>query len=333
MRVTVLHPMAPALSGAEHLVDQLFAQQPYVPIGALGLCVASAVCYAGSSVLQQREAQNAPSAVAMRLKLIGHLPRRPLWLVGNVVGAAALVLQFLALRHASLALVQPLLVIGLVFALAGGAALERRLLSRRETVWTATTMGGLALFLIAAQPGPGLARGSGLGWSLLGLCTAAGVGVLLLVARACRRWRALSLAVAAGLLSGVFSALLERTAHLFNDGIASVLTAWAPYVLVVCALLAITVTQSAYQAGDIKLSLPALTSVEPVVAILIGQLLFGEHISFAGLAPLGELVGLAVMTLGVFGLGRGVTATPVGDAVRPERRPRDQPLEDRRVTV
>src|ERR1700676_2294109 len=136
MRVTVLHPMAPALSGAEHLVDRLFAQQPYVPIGALGLCVASALCYAGSSVLQQREAQNAPSAVAMRLKLIGHLLRRPLWLGGNGRGAAALVLQFLALRHASLALVQPLLVIGLVFALAGGAALERRVLSRRETMWT-----------------------------------------------------------------------------------------------------------------------------------------------------------------------------------------------------
>jgi drug/metabolite transporter (DMT)-like permease len=71
-------------------------------------------------------------------------------------------------------------------------------------------------------------------------------------------------------------------------------------------------SQSAFQAGDLKWSLPALTVVEPVVAILIGQLLFGEHISFRGAAPIGEVVGLVLMGAGVVGLSRTVAGAPVG---------------------
>jgi hypothetical protein len=41
-----------------------------------------------------------------------------------------------------------------------------------------------------------------------------------------------------------------------------------------------------------------------VVAILIGQILFGEHISVRGLAPVGEVAGLALMAGGVIGLSR-----------------------------
>src|SRR5436305_8772320 len=72
--------VAGALAGGRHFYHQVleFARdRPYVPIGVVLLCLASAACYAASSVLQQREARRAPAGMAMRWGLIGHLVRRP----------------------------------------------------------------------------------------------------------------------------------------------------------------------------------------------------------------------------------------------------------------
>ncbi len=304
-----LHRLDQALDSGAHLYHRLLAYRAYIPLGVLLLSLAAAACYGASSVLQQREAHRAPSRMAMSLGLVGHLLRRPLWLLGNLLGFAGFALQFLALRHGSLALVQPLLVTGLVFALAGAAILDHRRPSWLEIMWTVMTMGGLALFIAVSQPGPGLARGSNLGWAVLGLVTAISVGALILAARKRRQWRALTLGVAAGLLGGVLAALIERTAHLLDHGIVHAVTAWQPYALIVVGILGVVLTQSAYQAGDIRTSLPALTVTEPITAILIGQLLLGEQISVAGLAVPGEVVGLSLMAVGVFGLGQAAATT------------------------
>src|ERR1700738_5340838 len=113
-----------ALTSPRHIYRallELAGDRPYVPLGVLALSLASALCFAASSVLQQREARDAPPETAMRPGLVAHLIKQPLWLLGNVSGIAGFALQLLALRTGSLALVQPLLVVGLVFALAAGA--------------------------------------------------------------------------------------------------------------------------------------------------------------------------------------------------------------------
>ncbi|MGI8802351.1 MAG: DMT family transporter [Solirubrobacteraceae bacterium] len=301
--------VAGALARGRHFYEQvveLTHDRPYVPIGIVLICLASAACYAASSVLQQREARAAPPEMAMRLGLIGHLIRRPLWLLGNLADIAGYALQFVALRTGSLALVQPLLVTGLVFALVAEAVLAGRRLLRDEWRWTVMTVAGLALFLAVSRPGPGDPRGSLLGWLVLGLATFGSVGTLVLSARALPRWRALCLGSATGILFGVVAALTESSAHLLDHGVLRALGHWQPYALLVCAGLGLMLSQSAFQAGDLKWSLPALTVIEPVTAILIGQLLFGEHISFRGLAPVGEVLSLALMARGVVGLSRAV---------------------------
>jgi drug/metabolite transporter (DMT)-like permease len=309
-----------ALAGPKHLYRALLdlaADRPYVPLGVLALSLAAAICFAASSVLQQREARAAPPETAMRLGLVAHLVKQPLWLLGNVSGIAGFALQFLALRTGSLALVQPLLVTGLVFALAGGAALEKRWLTRRQWLWTVSTMVGLVVFLVAARPGRGHPHGSLSGWLLLGLAAAAVVGALTYLASVRPQWRALTLGCAAGVVFGVIAALAERTAQQLNHGLLHALAKWPPYALGACAVLGLHLTQSAFQAGDIKWSLPALTVVEPLVAICIGQLLFGEHIALDGLSALAEVVGLLVMAAGVFSLSRSMPAPNGLAAVSP----------------
>jgi hypothetical protein len=123
--------------------------------------------------------------------------------------------------------------------------------------------------------------------------------------------RALLLGAATGIIYGVTSAVTERTGHVLYGGVLHALATWPPYVLAAASILGLLVNQSAYQAGDLRQSLPVLTVAEPIVAIVIGQFLFGEHIDSSALAITGEVVGLVLMTAGVVQLGRmSVPAAP-----------------------
>jgi drug/metabolite transporter (DMT)-like permease len=67
----------------------------------------SAFLYAVASVVQQRAASEAPVEKALKLGLLVHLVRRPLWLAGFLADISAFVFQWLALDRGSLAVVQP----------------------------------------------------------------------------------------------------------------------------------------------------------------------------------------------------------------------------------
>jgi drug/metabolite transporter (DMT)-like permease len=109
---------------------------------------------------------------------------------------------------------------------------------------------------------------------------------------------------------GYVAALTERTGHLLDAGAVHTLATWVPYALVIGSIGALALTQSAFQAGELRLSLPMLTVAQPLVAGAIGLAFFGEHIDSRGLAPVFEVLGLALITLGVFALaGSSVIAT------------------------
>jgi drug/metabolite transporter (DMT)-like permease len=289
---------------------EAFYDQAYVPFDVIGLCLLGSLCYGLSSILEQREAAAAPPGTAMRLGLLTHLVRRPVWLLGNLAGVVGFGFQLLALRHGSLALVQPLFVSGLVFALVGGAISERRGLARREWASMALVAIGLVAFLVAARPGRGHPNASTTGWIALGAATVLSVGGVYLLSRRSHHLRPLYLAAGAGILFGVTAAVAERTSHLLHIGLLRTLAHVPPYAMFVCAVAALLLSQSAFQAAELRWSLPTLTIVEPLVAILIGQVLFGEHIAL-GVGPVvGEALGMAMMVAGVFGLSQGIRHPP-----------------------
>jgi hypothetical protein len=67
--------------------------------------------------------------------------------------------------------------------------------------------------------------------------------------------------------------------------------------------MSIIAAQSAYQAGHLIESLPSLTVAEPVVAVVVAALAFGEMVR-PGLPHLGQVGGLVVLALGVIDLAR-----------------------------
>ena len=83
---------------------------------AVGLGLAAAAMFGGASVLEMRSSKQVPERPALSPRLLVDLVRRPLFLAAigvNLVGAG---LQVTALHFGSLTLVQPLLVLSLLFA-------------------------------------------------------------------------------------------------------------------------------------------------------------------------------------------------------------------------
>jgi drug/metabolite transporter (DMT)-like permease len=119
------------------------------------LALGAAMLFGLGSVVQQRVASDAPPGKTLKISLLLWLVRRPSWLAGVGAGAVGTVLSGTALSTGSVALVQPLLVTGLLFALPLSAAWRRQRLAGRDWLGALATAGGLAAFVAAGRPEPG----------------------------------------------------------------------------------------------------------------------------------------------------------------------------------
>jgi drug/metabolite transporter (DMT)-like permease len=279
-------------------------------ISIVVLALASAASYGLAAVLQHREAVKAVPTQAGSSSLVARLVREPIWLLGSALDGVGYVFQFLALRRGSLALVEPLLVLSLVFALLAGAWLEHRPVARTEMAAASVTSAGLAIFLVIARPGIGAPNASPADWAGLSAVIAGMCGLLALAARrGTPRRAALLYAAGSGIAFGYVAAVTERTGHILNRGALHTLATWPPYALVVGAVAALVLTQSAFHAGILRLSLPTLTIAQPLVALAIGLGFFGERVDSRWPAVTLEIVGVAMMTAGVYALARSPVIT------------------------
>jgi drug/metabolite transporter (DMT)-like permease len=274
-------------------------------VSIIVLSIASAASYGFAAVLQHHAAIAEPPELSVRVGLLVRLVRRPMWLVGNALDGVGYLLQFLALRRGSLVLVEPLLVLSLVFALPVRAWLDHRRISASDIGSTAVIMAGLALFLGVAHPGLGHPQASGEAWTVLSAVIASVCGAMVVATRGgTRRRSAVLLAAGSGTAFGYVAALTERTGHLLDGGALHTLATWEPYALLIGGVTALLLTQSAFHAGALRLSLPTLTVAQPLVAVAIGLGIFGEHIDWNGSAPGFEALGLVMVVVGVFALTR-----------------------------
>jgi drug/metabolite transporter (DMT)-like permease len=272
---------------------------------AIGCALVSSLLYAAASVLQHRAAIAQPHDRSLHLGLLARLVTKPLWLAGIVADGMAFVFQFIALGHGSLILVQPLLVCGLLFALPLGAWLAGTKLTAQDWAGAAALVVGLSLFLVAASPDRGNAVVPDSTWILLGAIVVAAVAILVLGARGGpSRRRAALLAAAAGIVYGMTAAVTKSVAHLLGIGVAHVLTSWQLEALIVAGALGMLLAQSAFQAGPLDASLPSLTVTDPIVSIAIGAFALGEGIEINPVACTMEAVGLILVVIGVFAVGR-----------------------------
>nr|WP_242484666.1 DMT family transporter [Rhodococcus sp. MS16] len=241
--------------------------------------IGAAVCIAIGTVVRQRTAAVVPDDSIGALGPITTLVHSPIWWLGTIVGMVGYALQAAALGLGSLLLVQPLLVLSLLFALPLGARFSGRTISAREWLWAAALTTSVAVLIIVGDPRPGQPRAETHHWVMITLIGLPFVALCLFGAhRRTGSARALLLGIAGGSLFGVAAVLTKGVVHLVTLGPSAVLTSFEFYALVAVAAVATSVQQSAFQAGDLQASLPATTIMEPVIASLLGFVVLGEYL-------------------------------------------------------
>jgi drug/metabolite transporter (DMT)-like permease len=275
----------------------------------LALSVAAAIAagctFAVGSVLQQSAAREAPSEDSMSLRLLVGLAQRPRWLIGIAGDFFSFGLQALALAFGPLALVQPLAVTGLLFAIPLAVRLRGRRLGWREWTGTVAVAAGLAAFLVGASPSDGVPQTTWLRWTLILIAVGGLMALGVLVGGLLRGpARASAYGLSAGAAFGLLAALTKASTHLLGQGASTFFTSWQPYAMAVVAVLGAVVQQSAFQAGPLPASVPVMDAMEPAVAVCIGVFAFNESVdtSVGGLAF--QALGILLLLWGIVSLDR-----------------------------
>jgi drug/metabolite transporter (DMT)-like permease len=267
-----------------------------VTLLAGALAVLAALLFAIASVAQRGAAADVPDDEARGGRLILRLVRSPRWWAGTVGDTGGFVVQAAALGVGSLLLVQPLLVTTVLFALPLEARLTGRRIGRAEVRWALVLVAALALFVVVGEPTAGADRAPFGAWlpSLVVLVVVL-AGCVLLAGRKRGPRRAAMLAVSTGLAYGLVAALTKSVVDALGDGVLELITSWETWALVAAVVGGTFLQQTAFGAGPLAASLPAVTVGEPVVAALLGVVVLGEQVRADGLEW--GLIGVLVMLM------------------------------------
>ena len=147
---------------------------------ASALALVAAFLFALAATLQQKGALNLPEISLRRPESLVRLVGQTMWLLGTAALLTGYVFQAAALDRGRLAIIQPLLVTTVVFALPLGYFLTNQAIGRRELVGAGVIVVGLALFAIFGDPAGGNENAPTNQWAIAIAVLAAVCGVLLL---------------------------------------------------------------------------------------------------------------------------------------------------------
>jgi drug/metabolite transporter (DMT)-like permease len=272
---------------------------------ALGLVAAvlAAACYECGYVLQALEAREAPREDALRASLLVRLARRKRWLAGTALSLCGAGLQVLALAHAPVTVVQPVLALGLVALLVLAQTVLHERLDTPELVGAGAVIAGVALVGIAS---PGRSNDVTSVTALVLLL--APVAVVAVLPFLLRERAPLGLA-AAGAAAG--DALAAVALKLTADAAASS-EAWlallAALSAAVAGVLALTAEMSALRGLPASRVAPVVLSAQVIVPAVAAMVAFGEPVT----APLVVGVLLAGAGAGLLGASGAIARLRTG---------------------
>jgi drug/metabolite transporter (DMT)-like permease len=268
-------------------------------ICALGASLANAL----TSVFQRLGVEDAPEDSTLTLRLMAHALRRGIWLAGFALMIASFLLQAIALHFGRLSEVQPILTLELLFLVVVLAVWFRFNVGIREYLGSVAAAGGLAGFLIFANPQGGSGVPPGWEWGVAaGACSGGMVIAVLLARRGPRWWRAAMFGSASAIGFAFTAALTKAVGNFFASDPVSIFRHPQTYGLAIFGLLSVFLAQNSFHAGPIVASQSTLVLVDPLTSILIGVGLFGDNLRTAGAwGPL-EAVSLLIMFAGAFSL-------------------------------
>jgi hypothetical protein len=268
--------------------------------------ILAALFFGISAVADQRSTKRVRHRKAGSPWIFVDLVRQPLWLTAIAANVAGFVLQVVALKFGSLAVVQPLLVADLVFAVLISYGLSRRsgqaMVSRIPAPLMFTgvflAFAGVAGFLAIARPSAGTTHISTLALPPLALGLVALVAGCMLVAQRSRRLRPLALALACGVNYGAAAFVVKLVTA--AGGAEKIFTTWPIYALAIVGPTGFLLNQDALQEGTYLAPVQAIiTTADPIISIALAILWLNVHVSSSPAAIAGQIISLLAMTAGI----------------------------------
>ncbi|HET6873205.1 MAG TPA: DMT family transporter [Acidimicrobiales bacterium] len=281
--------------------------------------VLAAVLFAFAAVMQQESTMTVDTDKSLSAGLLVELLHRPKWVLGALSMISGFGLQAVALAFGPVALVQPIVVLELAFAIPFGILRRHRHAGLREWAGILAVMTGISIFELAANPGGGVNNPPTTQW-LESLVPVGAVAFACVAIGSTRRGttRPMFFGAAAGLAFGLLSVLTKAVTHLLSSDVAKAFVTWQVYVAIGVGIIALTVSQSAYQAGPLAYSMPFVGVLEPLVAVVIGDFVLGEQVRLSHTDFALELAAAAVACLGILLLTTSNTVLSIYEERRPE---------------
>jgi len=282
------------------------------------LALGAALFIAVGDVIQQRSAHDVTDEQVGHVALFLRLLRDKQWWLGSLVAAGGFGLQAAALGFGSVLLVQALLVTSLLFALPLSARFAGRRITRSQWMWAILLAAAVAVIVTVGNPSHGQSRAGLEMWIWVIATLGPLLALCLLGARVFsgKPVAAVLLGLVAGSLWGLFAVLTKGVVDQLDLGIPAVLKLPELYPWAVVAVAATAVQQSAFRAGSMAASLPAVTISEPLVGSVLGVAILGEMLRPGRSGWVGLGIAVAVMVVATIELARG-EATSVEPAPAP----------------
>lgn len=270
----------------------------------IALALAAALLFALGTVLQQRAGLEEPASGSSSGLLI-QMAKRPVWLAGIAADGLGFGCQAAALGFGRLAVVQPLLVASVVFALPLGARLTGQRVRRVDIGAALLVTAALVAFLTIADPSGGRADAPLGQWLVAGgACAAACVPLVLLGQHGPAPRRAAFLGIATGVLFALSAALTKAVVDELDDGVLTIFTTWHLYALVVVGYASMTLNQLALNTGALAPAVATSMAFDPITSVVLGITLLGETLDTGPLDITATVLALAAAAVGMAVLAR-----------------------------
>ncbi len=242
----------------------------------------AAFCFALAAALQQK-GQFQLAERGLRVSGVGSLFRMitvPVWLLGSLTLLAGYAAQGIALGSGRLVVVQPLLVMTVVFALPLGYWITQQFVVRRQVAGALVIIVGLILFVLVGNPDSGVSSAPAMKYFAAIVAVSIPSALLVFYGRtASPAAKAAMFGVSAGLLFGLSASFAKTTIDQLSGGILDVLSHPEAYALVGIGLVAFGVQQLSLSTGQFAPAMAAVAVSNPAISVILGVVLFQESLT------------------------------------------------------
>jgi drug/metabolite transporter (DMT)-like permease len=241
--------------------------------------------------------------------LLLRMARKPVWLAGIAADGLGFVAQAAALSIGRLAVVQPLLVSSIVFALPLGARFTGQRVRPADVGAAVLVAASLVAFLVVADPSGGRDDAPFAEWLVAGGVIGGIAALLVLIGRRLGPApKAALYGTATGMLFALTAALTKAIMDRLGEGLGEVILDWRIWALIAVGYVGMTLNQIALGTGALAPAMATSLAFDPIASVVLGTTLLQEslHETTAGAVVIG--LALAAALAGMVILARGQAA-------------------------